>query len=216
MLESEQTTSEVLHLNLFGMFQESDFTENSSKCSVVEEESVAHSSLLLTATSSSSSTCAPNNESSVLNNESSVLNNESSVLNNERSFLINAHTDVQKHTHTFSDTYAQARTHSPMQITTVPSTPSTHHVGTHIHTNTHTDIHTVARTCTDKHHSDIPSVGVQKWNFLLSADNTPFGLKDDDDFNHKLSNLQKLNKKRMEIENLRILSYSRQYNFREE
>ena len=202
MLESEQTTSEVLHLNLFGMFQESDFTENSSKCSVVEEESVAHSSLLLTATSSSSSTCAPNNESS--------------VLNNERSFLINAHTDVQKHTHTVSDTYAQARTHSSMQITTAPSTPSTHHVDTHIRTNTRTDIHTVARTCTDKHHSDIPSVGVQKWNFLLSADNTPFGLKDDDDFNHKLSNLQKLNEKRTEIENLHILSYSRQYSLKEE
>ena len=225
MLESEQTTSEVLHLNLFGMYQEKDFTstENNStnlKCSVVKEESeesVAHSSLLLssfthhlatstgTSTSTSSLTCVPNNENSIPDNKSPPH--------------INTHTGVHTHAHTVTDVHTQSPTH----ITTVPSTPlSTLHVDTHTHTSAHTDTdthtsaHTVARTCTDNHHSVVPTVGVQKWDFLLSADSTPLGLKDDDDFYRRLSNLKKMNEKRTKIEHLKNLSFSRQYSLKEE
>ena len=218
MLESELTTSEVLHLNLFGMFQEKDFTENNSKnskCSVIEEESVALSSLFLssftpnlanstaTATSTSSSTRVPDNESSVPNNENPLL--------------INTHTDVHTHTHTVNDVHTQTHSQSPTQITQVPTTPlSTLHVDTHIHTSAHTDTHTVARTCTDNHHLAVPSVGVQNWDFLISSDSTPLGLKDDDNFYRRLSNLNNMNQKRTKIENLKKKSFTRQYSLKEE
>lgn len=216
MLESEITTSEVIHLNLFGMFQEKDFAENNSKnskCSVIEEESVALSSLVLSSftptlsnsTSTSSSTRVPDNERSVPNNESPLL--------------INTHTDVHTHTHTVNDVHTQTHSQSPTQITLVPTTPlSKLHVDTHIHihTSAHTDTHTVARTCTDNHHSAVPSVGVQKWDFLLSSDSTPLGLKDDDDFYRRLSNLNNMNQKRIKIENLKKNSFTRQYSLKEE